>query len=190
MRVFFFLIHNVFMKKINCHLIFYLPSCSNVIWTLNQFWRIRDGCLLLDLSAHSSWVTAVRLLPPDINSSDDEYVNVNSLPVGLLTASSDGVIKRWEVGAACLPSPSTPIPAGMANFTDLQQLRRISLQSMLSTRSNDRSNAVHGLWTDVFDVWFGPHASLLVVGRRRHSSDLQVVLLCFKAFIFVPCQVN
>ncbi|TPP59945.1 Apoptotic protease-activating factor 1 [Fasciola gigantica] len=134
------------------------------------FWRIRDGCLLLDLSAHSSWVTAVRLLPPDINGSDDDYVNSNSLPVGLLTASSDGVIKRWEVGAACLPSPSTPIPTGMTSLSDTQ-LRRFSLQSMISSRSNDRSNAVHGLWTDVFDVWFGPSASLLVVGRRPRAAS-------------------
>ncbi|VDP82934.1 unnamed protein product [Echinostoma caproni] len=142
------------------------------------FWRIRDGCLLLDLSAHSSWVTAIRLLPLDVSDSDEDYVNINSLPIGLLTASSDGVIKRWEVGAACLPSPTTPTPMGIPSLGDAH-LRRISQQSVFSNRSNDKSTAVHGLWTDVFDVWFGPHASLLVVGRRRHSSDLQVFSLHF-----------
>ncbi|CAH8451949.1 unnamed protein product [Schistosoma turkestanicum] len=148
-------------------------------------WRVRDGCKLVELSVHASWVTAIRLLPDDFKQfSDVDYfdfnINKSSLPIGLLTASVDGVIKRWDVGATCLPTPTTPTPTGPV-------WPYPSASGFSSHRHSTSSNAqtpiaVHGLWTQVLSVWFGEHGSLLVVGRRRHSSDLQ--------FLFRPKQLS
>ncbi|RTG81420.1 uncharacterized protein DC041_0005857 [Schistosoma bovis] len=148
-------------------------------------WRVRDGCKLVELSVHASWVTAIRLLPDDFKQfSDGDYfdfhVNKSCLPIGLLTASVDGVIKRWDVGAACLPTPTTPTPTGPVWPYPFGS----GLSSQRHSNSSNIQNpiAVHGLWTQVFSVWFGEYGSLLVVGRRRHSADLQ--------FLFRPKQLN
>ncbi|CAH8453719.1 unnamed protein product [Schistosoma intercalatum] len=148
-------------------------------------WRVRDGCKLVELSVHASWVTAIRLLPDDFKQfSDGDYfdfhVNKGCLPIGLLTASVDGVIKRWDVGAACLPTPTTPTPTGPVWPYPFGS----GLSSQRHSNSSNIQNpiAVHGLWTQVFSVWFGEYGSLLVVGRRRHSADLQ--------FLFRPKQLN
>ncbi|CAH8445504.1 unnamed protein product [Heterobilharzia americana] len=149
-------------------------------------WRIRDGCKLVELSVHASWVTAIRLLPDEIKPPFSEmYFDHNTnrgscLPIGLLTASVDGVIKRWDVGAACLPSPSTPTPTGPVWPFHMSSGSSSHRHSNSSNIQNP--NAVHGLWTEVFSVWFGECGSLLVVGRRRHSTDLQ--------FLFRPRQLN
>ncbi|CAH8830831.1 unnamed protein product [Trichobilharzia szidati] len=147
-------------------------------------WRIRDGYKLVELSVHASWVTAIRLLPDEYNTSaSDIYFDYNTnrrncLPIGLLTASVDGVIKRWDVGTAFLPPPSTPTPTGPV----------WPISSGTSSHRDSHSSAIqnptalHGLWTEVFSVWFGENGSLLVVGRRRHSTDLQ--------FLFRPKQLN
>ncbi|CAH8453549.1 unnamed protein product [Schistosoma guineensis] len=148
-------------------------------------WRVRDGCKLVELTVHASWVTAIRLLPDDFKQfSDGDYfdfhVNKSCLPIGLLTASVDGVIKRWDVGAACLPTPTTPTPTGPVWPYPFGS----GLSSQRHSNSSNIQNpiAVHGLWTQVFSVWFGEYGSLLVVGRRRHSADLQ--------FLFRPKQLN
>ncbi|KAK4472519.1 hypothetical protein MN116_003764 [Schistosoma mekongi] len=146
-------------------------------------WRVRDGCKLVELSVHASWVTALRLLPDDFKQfSCEDYFSISKscLPIGLLTASVDGVIKRWDVGATCLPTPTTPTPTGSVWPHPFSS----GLSSHRHSNSSNTQNsiAVHGLWTHVFSVWFGEHGSLLVVGRRRHSADLQ--------FLFRPTQLN
>ncbi|VDP98641.1 unnamed protein product [Trichobilharzia regenti] len=136
---------------------------------LKFIWRIRDGFKLVELSVHASWVTAIRLLPDEYNTSaSDIYFDYitnrrNCLPIGLLTASVD----------AFLPPPSTPTPTGPV----------WPISSGTSSHRDSHSSAIqnptalHGLWTEVFSVWFGENGSLLVVGRRRHSTDLQVRLI-------------
>ncbi|CAH8669771.1 unnamed protein product [Dicrocoelium dendriticum] len=151
------------------------------------FWRLRDGYRLSELSAHSTWVTSVRLLPSSIghlaDSTDHDFrqVHINNLPICVLTASANGVIKRWDVGAACLPSPTTPLSLGPVwpcnSTTPTPSARHSSIESNMPSME---STALHGLWTGVFSVWFDPHGALMVVGRRRHSPDLQ--------FLFRPEQ--
>ncbi|GAA49379.1 apoptotic protease-activating factor 1 [Clonorchis sinensis] len=146
------------------------------------FWRMRDGIRLFELSAHPSWVTSIRLLSPFMSPTYGELENGDlstygsNAPMGVLTASADGVIKRWDVGAACLPSPTTPSSVGPAWNSNLPY----PTQSLQADPEAMSPTALHGLWTDVFSVWFGSHGALLVVGRRRHSADLQ--------FLFRPQQ--
>ncbi|KAF5402295.1 Apoptotic protease-activating factor 1 [Paragonimus heterotremus] len=132
------------------------------------FWRVCDGCRLFELSAHSTWITSVRLLPPT-----QTVPNESNPPIGVLTASGDGVIKRWDVGASCLPSPTTPLSDGPAWPLTPPWTKIPSHQDNNQPELPPRDTAVHGLWTDVFSVWFGFNGMLIVLGRRRHSADLQ-----------------
>ncbi|CAL8078381.1 unnamed protein product [Calicophoron daubneyi] len=145
------------------------------------FWRICDGCKLLELSAHATWVTAIRLLPPAPQNDQNGpvFLNLTNFPVSVLSASADGLIKRWDVGSACLPSPTTPTSATSPWPNECPPPFPPTNPPTGQTKP-DNPPGLHGLWTDVFSVWFGPHGTLLVVGRRRHSADVQ--------FMFRPQQ--